>query len=79
MKKEAWKRFLQAHTCTVVGLGVSNLPLVDFLLELGAHVSVRDQKAREAFGALADRAKKSDFSWQRSAGEYLDMYDNLVK
>ncbi len=34
---------------------------------------------RESFDALADRAKKSDFSWQRSAGEYLDMYDNLVK
>ena len=33
----------------------------------------------EAFDALADRAKQSDFSWQRSAGEYLDMYDNLMK
>ena len=31
------------------------------------------------FDDLAERAKKSDFSWQRSAGEYLDMYDNLVK
>ena len=33
----------------------------------------------EAFDALADRAKKSDFSWRRSAGEYLNMYDNLAK
>lgn len=33
----------------------------------------------DSFFALADKAKKSDFSWQRSADEYLDMYDNLLK
>ena len=36
-------------------------------------------RSGEAFDMLADQAKKSDFSWQRSAGEYLNMYDNLVK
>ena len=43
---------------------------------LGALKMYREGKP---FDALADRAKKSDFSWQRSAGEYLNMYDNLVK
>ena len=36
-------------------------------------------RSGEPFDMLADQAKKSDFSWQRSAGEYLNMYDNLVK
>ncbi len=30
--------------CTVIGLGVSNLPLIDFLLERGAIIVARDQK-----------------------------------
>ena len=30
--------------CTVIGLGISNLPLIDFLLAHGATVSARDQK-----------------------------------
>ena len=36
-------------------------------------------RSGEPFDMLADQAKKTDFSWQRSAGEYLNMYDNLVK
>lgn len=30
--------------CTVLGLGISNIPLIDFLLNRGAKVSARDQK-----------------------------------
>ncbi|MBQ8309953.1 MAG: UDP-N-acetylmuramoyl-L-alanine--D-glutamate ligase [Clostridia bacterium] len=39
--------------CTVVGLGVSNLPLIDFLLERGATVTARDQKTQEDLGEIA--------------------------
>ena len=31
--------------CAVLGLGISNLPLIDFLLDRGALVSARDQKS----------------------------------
>lgn len=48
--------------------------MLDSLLE-----ALRMYRDGEAFETLADKAKISDFSWQRSAGEYLDMYDNLVK
>ncbi|MBP3592225.1 MAG: glycogen synthase [Clostridia bacterium] len=41
--------------------------------------ALKTYRDKKCFDALSDRAKKSDFSWQRSAGEYLDMYDNLVK
>ena len=30
--------------CTVLGLGISNLPLIDFLLDRGAIITARDQK-----------------------------------
>ena len=45
---------LQGAAVAVVGLGISNRPLVDFLLEKGAHVTARDAKPREALGSLAD-------------------------
>ncbi len=33
-----------AKKCTVLGLGISNLPLIDFLLDCGAVISARDRK-----------------------------------
>lgn len=44
--------------CTVVGLGVSNLPLVDFLLDAGANVTARDKSARGKIGDVADTFEK---------------------
>lgn len=40
---------------TVLGAGISNLPLIDFLTRHGAYVTVRDQKPPEAFAALTAR------------------------
>lgn len=40
---------------TVCGVGISNLPLIDFLLERGIKVIARDRKSREQIGeSLAD-------------------------
>ena len=45
--------------CTVLGLGISNLPLIDFLLDRGAIVVARDQKeidvTNERIKGLIDR------------------------
>jgi len=46
------KRF-ENKTCTVVGLGISNLPLIDFLLLHGARVTGRDKKPRHELGEIA--------------------------
>ena len=54
MTRQAWMEKLHGATVSVVGLGISNRPLVDFLLEKGAHVTARDVKPREALGALVD-------------------------
>ena len=43
---------LRGVTATVVGLGISNLPLIDFLLTHGVHVTARDGKSREALGEI---------------------------
>ena len=44
--------------CTVVGLGISNLPLIDFLLAHGVYVTARDHKNAEELGELPASLEK---------------------
>lgn len=44
---------LRGKTCAVLGLGISNLPLVDHLLAEGALVVGRDRKTKEQMGETA--------------------------
>lgn len=50
MNVSDWLSALRAHTCTVVGIGISNLPLIRMLARSGIFVSARDCKERDAFG-----------------------------
>jgi UDP-N-acetylmuramoylalanine--D-glutamate ligase len=45
---------LKGISCAVLGIGISNLPLIDTLLSEGAAVTARDQKCREELGKTAD-------------------------
>lgn len=50
--------FLRGTRVAVVGLGISNLPLIDFLLSHGAQVTGRDKKTRTELGETADFLEK---------------------
>ncbi len=39
-----YKEFLKGKTASVIGVGISNIPLIDFLLSSGANVVARDAK-----------------------------------
>lgn len=52
-KLTAFKEYLKDKNIAVVGIGISNTPLIDFLLSCKARVSARDMKGAESFGALA--------------------------
>ena len=43
-KLAAYKAFLNGKTASVIGVGISNIPLIDFLLENGVTVTARDKK-----------------------------------
>lgn len=45
------KNMLCGKSVAVLGIGVSNLPLIDFLLKYGAKVCARDMKDRERLGS----------------------------
>ncbi|MBQ8269011.1 MAG: glycogen synthase [Clostridia bacterium] len=36
-------------------------------------------RAQTDFEKMCDRAKSSDFSWKKSAGTYIEMYESLIK
>ena len=47
-KLEQYRTSICGKTCAVLGVGVSNIPLIKFLLESGAKVVARDKKSLEA-------------------------------
>ncbi|NLM35144.1 MAG: UDP-N-acetylmuramoyl-L-alanine--D-glutamate ligase [Clostridiales bacterium] len=52
MKKDfnEFKAFINNKKTAVVGIGVSNIPLINFLIELGAKVTAFDKKSMEDLG-----------------------------
>lgn len=50
-KLTEYKAFLNGKTASVIGVGISNIPLIDFLVKNGAKVTARDKKDREKLAA----------------------------
>ncbi len=46
-KLAVYKEFLKGKTASVIGVGISNIPLIDFLLKNGVKVTARDRKSVE--------------------------------
>ena len=46
-KLKTYKSFLRGKTASVIGVGISNIPLIDFLLENGVKVTARDKRELE--------------------------------
>lgn len=53
-----FKEFIKGKKTAVVGIGVSNTPLIRFLLTLGAKVSAFDKKNEEQLGEIAKEFKE---------------------
>lgn len=64
--------------CTVLGLGISNLPLIDFLLEHGACVTARDQKTRAELGDVAEALEKKGVRLVLGEGYLSDIEAGLI-
>ena len=54
MDFETYLEGLRGKTAAVIGIGVSNRPLIELLLRRHVTVTARDRKSREALGPLAD-------------------------
>ena len=47
------KELVSGKKVAVLGVGVSNTPLIDMLITFGARVTAHDMKSREKLGTLA--------------------------
>lgn len=73
MKKDfqEFKDYIKNKKVAVVGIGVSNIPLINFLLKLGANVSAFDKKTAEQLGDVYSDFKKKGVELILGEG-YLD-------
>lgn len=61
MKKKfsEFKSFINGKNAAVVGVGISNRPLINFLLSLGAEVTAFDEKDENKLGMIAEELRKN--------------------
>jgi UDP-N-acetylmuramoylalanine--D-glutamate ligase len=73
MKKDfkEFKEFIKGKNVAVVGIGVSNIPLIRFLVKLGAKVTAFDKKTRKELGEVAEEFDILNVSLELGE-EYLD-------
>ncbi|MDO4563772.1 MAG: UDP-N-acetylmuramoyl-L-alanine--D-glutamate ligase [Clostridia bacterium] len=70
-KLEIFKSLMRSRAVTVLGIGISNAPLIDFLLSIGAMVTARDKKTEAELGEEARKLR--DLGVNLICGEkYLD-------
>ncbi len=53
-----YRRFLCGKSVSVIGVGISNIPLIEFLLDAGAKVVARDMKSFEELCAINPKVMK---------------------
>ncbi|MDD3223305.1 MAG: UDP-N-acetylmuramoyl-L-alanine--D-glutamate ligase [Clostridium sp.] len=55
---DEFKNFIENKKTAVVGIGISNRPLIKYLLKLGANISAFDKKERSEIGSTGDELEK---------------------
>ena len=75
---ENFFEFIKGKKIALLGLGISNIPLIDFLLSHGAEVSAHDKKDRSGFDAafMEELDKKGVRLFL--GGTYLDEFDEDI-
>lgn len=83
MKKSfsEFKEFIKNKKVAVVGIGVSNVPLIHFLYDLGANVTAFDRKSEESLGDIGKdfRIKGIELQLGENYLENLSGYDVIFK
>ena len=76
-----FKKFIKNKKTAVVGIGISNRPLINFLLGLGAQVSAFDKKSEAELGEVAEKLKKRGVNLVLGKNylEHLDNFDVIFK
>lgn len=66
-----FKEFIRGKNTAVVGIGISNIPLINYLVSLGAHVTAFDKKSFDQLGQTAAEFEKKGIKLVLGS-DYLD-------
>lgn len=77
-KLEEFKQNIKGKNVTVIGIGISNLPLIKYLVSLGANVTARDKNSREWLGEKYTECERLGVKCILG-GDYLDnITDDII-
>ena len=77
-KLEAFRDEIRGKTVAVVGLGISNTPVIDFLLSCGASVVGRDRKTADALGDLTAALAEKGVSLRLGEDYLADLCEDVI-
>jgi len=77
-KIKAYKDSIRNKRVSVCGIGISNIPLIDFLLSAGCKVTARDIKERESLGDIATELEEKGIRLVCGKGYLDDIDDDIV-
>lgn len=75
---EEFYRYLKGKRVAMLGLGVSNVPLIETFVRHGAKVTARDRRSREALGELADQLEQTGASLILGDGYLRDLDEDII-
>ncbi len=78
MKFEEYLASLQNKTVAVIGIGVSNRPLIELLLSRGVAVTACDKKDRTALGALAEELEEKGCRLRLGPDYLRDLTEDVI-
>ena len=78
MKFEEYFDLLKGKTVAVIGIGVSNRPLIELLLDRGIAVTACDRKDRTALGGLAAQLEERGCRLQLGEGYLDELHQDVI-
>lgn len=72
------KEYINGRSCEILGLGVSNLPLAEYLLDESVELTVRDGKSMEQLGARAESLKERGGKFILGDAAFEDVGGELI-
>ncbi len=72
------EKYINGRTCEILGLGVSNLPLVEKLLDMGLSLTVRDGKSIDKLGDRAEELSEKGVRFITGEGCFDSIEGELV-
>lgn len=72
------KKYADGRECAILGLGVSNLPLAEYLAENGIPLHIYDKSDAEAFGETGQRLASLGASFYKCDGDFDGVRGELI-